>query len=44
MIYFGAQKWPESWASEAKNFNKPLNVAQIDMFTKTDANPVDTFF
>ena len=42
MIYLGAQNDPEI-GPLGPIFNTPLKVAQIDMFTKTDAQPVGNF-
>ena len=39
MIYLGAQNDPEI-GPLGPIFNTPLKVAQIDMYTKTDAQPV----
>ena len=40
MIYFGSQNDPENWASEA-NIQRTSKVAQIDMYTTTDAKPAE---
>ena len=42
MIYLGAQNDPEI-GPLGTIFNTPLKVAQIDMYTKTDAQPVRIF-
>ena len=42
MIYLGAQNDPEI-GPLGLIFNTPLKVAQIDMYTKTDAQPVGNF-
>ena len=42
MIYLGAQNDPEI-GPLVPIFNTPLKVAQIDIYTKTDAKPVDFF-
>ena len=42
MIYLGAQNDPEI-GPLGPIFNTPLKVAQINMFTKTDAQPVGNF-
>ena len=42
MIYFGAQNDSEI-GPLGPIFNTPLKVAQIDMYTKTDAQPVGNF-
>ena len=42
MIYLGAQNGPEIGPLRPI-FNTPLKVAQIDMYTKTDAKPVEIF-
>ena len=43
MIYLGAQNDPES-GPLGPIFNIPLKVAQIDMYTKTDAKPAKNFW
>ena len=43
MIYWGAQADPEI-GSLGPIFNTPLKVAQIDMYTKTGAQPVGNFW
>ena len=43
MIYFVAQNDPGSGPS-GPVFNTTLKVAQIDMYTKTDAKPVENFW
>ena len=42
MIYFGAQSDPEI-GPLGSIFNTPLKIAKIDMFSKTDAKPMDIF-
>ena len=42
MIYLGAQNDPEI-GPLGPIFSTPLKVAQIDMYTKTDAKPVGNF-
>ena len=42
MIYSGAKNDPEI-GPLGPIFNTPLKVAQIDMYDKTDAQPVGTF-
>ena len=39
IIYLGGQNDPEN-GPLGSIFNTPLKVAQIDMYTKTDAQPV----
>ena len=43
MIYFGAQNDTEI-VPLRPIFNTPLKVVQIDMYTKTDAKPVENFW
>ena len=43
MIYLGAQNDPEI-GSLGPIFSTPLKLAQIDMYTKTDAKPVEKFW
>ena len=43
MINFGAQNDPEIGPLRPI-FNAPLKIAQIDKYTKTDVNPVKTFW
>ena len=43
MIYLGAQNDPEI-GPLGPIFNTPLKVAQIDMYDKTDAQPVGIFW
>ena len=43
MFYFGAQNDPQI-GHLRPIFNTPLKVAQIDLYTKTDAKPLETFW
>ena len=43
MIYLGTQHDPEIWPLRPI-LNTPLKVAHMDMYTKTDAKPVENFW
>ena len=44
IIYLGAQNDPEIGPHLGPIFNTPLKVVQIDIYTKTDAQPVGNFW
>ena len=43
VFYFGAQNYPDIGLLRP-TFNIPLKVAQIDMYTKNDAKPLENFW